>query len=147
LAQAADPLPSADVDVSKLPAAQPIQEKLPIKEEAVVDLKHTFKKFNDIADRILDNFGSDRDEIEETIASLKDLFNQNSKPQEHIVMGLVSALRTKAEANASIIKLLDSFARLVGATKNTNIFQSSSTIIDLSSLLDEDADGDKPKTT
>jgi len=108
------------------------------------NFKKIVEKFNVIADKILDNFDSDRDNIEDTIQRLRDIFLSAPKtPKGYIVEGLVSALKTKSETNASIIKLLDSYARLISATKGTNVYQSSTTNIDLSALLKSSPDDDE----
>jgi hypothetical protein len=120
------------------PVPEPEPEKI-IDEEQAKDLKKVIDKFNIIAEKFIDNFDSDRDSIEDTIQRLRDnLIADSAKPRECIVVGLVSALRTKSETNASIIKLLDAYAKLISATKGTNIYQSSTTNIDLTKLLSQD---------
>ena len=123
------------------PVVEPIAE--PAAQDAAADFKRVVEKFNIIADKILDNFDSDRDNIEDTIQRLRDIFISTPQTKGFIVEGLVSALKTKSETNASIIKLLDSYARLISATKGTSVYQTSTTNIDLSSLLKSDPDDDE----
>lgn len=136
-----DPPPELPVKAEEKPEVVEPEVVKVIEDEDAEDLKRTVIKFNTIAEKILDNFDSDRDSLEDTIQRLKDnLIADAAKPRECIVVGLVSAQRTKSETNASIIKLLDAYAKLISATKGTNIYAASSVDIDLGALLSKDDD-------
>lgn len=78
------------------------------------------KKFSEIAGDILGNYKLDRDQINDTIEYLENIVLNGSGQRVHVEM-LVAALRTKAETNASTVKVLDSYAKFLAATKGTNI--------------------------
>lgn len=107
-------------------------------ENQSVDVKSLVDRFKDVADDILKNFLEDRHEIEGTINELRNHFMQSTKPKAFIVEGLVSALRTKADTNANAIKILDTYAKLISATKNMEIGQNTFVNLDLSKLLEDD---------
>jgi hypothetical protein len=132
-----DPLPVGNAPkppVDQLPvvqgAAAIVQDKIENDTQVILE------KFHDVTDRILRNFNDDRDEIEDTIDRLRDMLMSSAKPQSFVVEGLVSALKTKADTNSNIIKMLDAFAKIISSTKGTNIQQNTS--IDLSALLAND---------
>lgn len=79
------------------------------------------KKFGEVSNEILNNYKSDRDQINDTIEYLENIVFNAAGKGVHIEM-LVAALRTKAETNASAVKLLDSLAKFLAATKNTSVF-------------------------
>jgi len=106
--------------------------------DGAVDIRAVYEKFNNIAETILNNYHNDREAIEDTIQRIRDIFIDSKTPREFIVEGLVSAHRTKAETNATIIKLLDSMSRMISAVKGTQIVQENVTNIDLSKLLGDD---------
>jgi len=129
-----EPAPTTPVEIVPT-AAIPGQE--PEQEDISNDIKIILKKFHDVTDRILHNFACDRDEVGDTIERLRDMMINTRKPPEFVVMGLVSALKTKADTNSNIIKLLDAFAKIISSTKNTNIMQQNMTV-DLSDLLNDE---------
>lgn len=95
------------------------------------------RKFTDVANGILDNFKEDRDQIDDTIKYLENIVHNGSGQRVHVEM-LVASQRTKAEATASAVKLLDSYAKFLAATKGTSIFvQNNNTSIqdDLKQIL------------
>jgi len=130
---ATDPLPTAAIATLVSPT-----EIVKSTEEIDNDISTILKKFHEIADKISYNYDCDRDEIEDTIDRLRQMFTPTSKG--FIVESLVSALKTKADTNANFIKMLDAYAKFVAATKNTSIFQSNTTNIDIGDFLDRDED-------
>jgi hypothetical protein len=95
------------------------------------------KKFGEVSNEILSNYKADRDQINDTIEYLENLVFNATGQRVHVEM-LVAALRTKAETNASAVKLLDSLAKFLAATKGTNVFvQNNNTTIqdDLKQIL------------
>lgn len=95
------------------------------------------KKFSEVAGEILGNYKADRDQINDTIEFLENLVFNSTGQRVHVEM-LVAAERTKAETNATAVKLLDSYAKFLAATKGTNIFvQNNHTTIqdDLQQIL------------
>ncbi len=70
------------------------------------------------------------------IIYLNKLFTGLPMPPRHIVEGIVSALRTKAESNANAIRVLDTLAKLASAVKNVNTTQDIQ--INLQEFLNDD---------
>jgi hypothetical protein len=64
----------------------------------------------------------------------------SKKPPGYVVEAYVGALKTKTDANANIIKLLDAFAKIMASTKNTGIVQQTTTVVDINEYLDDDKD-------
>lgn len=119
---------------------QPILEpvvQLPEQSAQAQQVTEYAKKFTEVADDILSNFKADRDQINDTIEYLENLVHNAAGERVHVEM-LVAALRTKSETNASAVKLLDSYAKFLAATKGTNVFvQNNNTTIqdDLAQIL------------
>lgn len=110
-----------------------------IPEELKQHIEAFVKKFSDVTGEILNNYRDDRDEIGQTIKYLDGIVKGHPKVSQIYVEMLVSALRTKAENNTSIIKLLDSIAKLIAAGKGNQIFAQNTTIVgeDLEKLLSQ----------
>lgn len=145
LNQVKDPLPASKSNVP-VPISQetPVVEAADTPEEEISvdnDIKIVLDKFHGVTDKIINNYDCDRDEIGDAAERLRDLLISSPKPPEHIVAGYVAILKTKADANTNIIRLLDAFAKIISSAKNTNIINQS-TSVDLSGLLDEDEDED-----
>jgi hypothetical protein len=142
---ASDPLPKEDAPPPvpvQVPVPAPIPAQ-PVEQPAVdADLKGIIEKFNAVAHVVTENLRDDRDEIEDTIDRLRTIFSTKTDPKGFIVEGLVSALKTKADTTGHAVKLLDALAKIVAATKNTSVFQSTSTTIDIGDLLGNDGEDD-----
>lgn len=150
MAGAGDPLASLEAVVEQAiepPAPAPLVAREIVEEIKAddTDIRPLLVRCNNIAEKILDNFDDDRNEIEQTIDQLRDMFQSTPKPQSHIVEGLVTALKTKAELNTNIVKILDAHARLITALKGTTMIQGNVTKIDLSSLLESTINDDDNK--
>jgi len=142
LDEANDPLPksveSSAAVVTPVPTS-PMEEP---EDEPQVDndLRVILDKFHGVTDKILHNFDCDRDEISDAIDRLRNMMVTSNKPPGYVVESYVSALKTKTDANANIIKLLDAFAKIVASTKNTGIVQETTTIVDINEYLDDKDD-------
>lgn len=123
-------------DPKTLQLAEPATQ-LPETSQQAQQIDRYAKKFTEVADDILGNFKTDRDQINDTIEYLENIVLNGAGQRVHVEM-LVAALRTKSETNASAVKLLDSYAKFLAATKGTNVFvQNNHTTIqdDLTQLL------------
>jgi len=107
-------------------------------EEQKDEVQQLVSRFKQIADVILTNYNSDRDQIEDTIKHLDSIVQMGPKVPRVYVEMLVSALRVKTETSGNVVKLLDSLAKLLSAGKNTQIFTASvnTSPADLKALLD-----------
>jgi hypothetical protein len=101
------------------------------------DIKEILSKFDSVSESILHNFACDRVEIEDAINEIRQIFLGHKKPPQYIVEGLVSALRLKVENNSNAIKMLDAYAKIISATKGTNVFSQTNTNINLETLLSQ----------
>ena len=86
-----------------------------------IELAQLLKTFMPIAKDIFDNYKSDRDQIEKTVKFLEDMvFNVPAAQRVHVEM-LVASLKTKSDTSIGAVKLLDSLAKILAASKGTNI--------------------------
>lgn len=112
----------------------------PAKQEVTPDeAQRVFKTFMAISTDILNNYKSDRDQIEKTIVYLEQMSQLGPKGGRVYVEMLVAALKTKAETNTNAVKILDAMAKMVSAGKGTPIFiqqNQGSSPVDLRALLD-----------
>lgn len=107
-----------------LPAPLPTN-LLPQDQKAENVLKNFIEKFNNVANKVLDNYDSDRNQLEDTIKFLDDVVRSGSSNRVYVEM-LVATLRTKTDANTNAVKLLDSIAKMVSASKNTSLTNEES---------------------
>ena len=140
LDEANDPLPASDTP--QPPAVKPVDaevvettEEPP--EQIDNDLRVILDKFHGVTDKILHNFDCDRDEISDAIDRFRNMVMTSKKPPGYVVEAYVSALKTKTDANANIIKLLDAFAKIMASTKNTGVIQQTTTVVDINEYLDD----------
>lgn len=115
--------------------AQPVEAK----ETAADEAQKLLKIFMDVSNMILNNYKDDRNQIEKTIQYLDNMSQMGPKGGRVYVEMLVAALRTKAETNTNVVKVLDAMAKFISAGKGTQIFvqqNNSATPSDLAQLLD-----------
>lgn len=140
-----EPVVEQPVDIPvEMPSPKDLEEVAPapptpvvVKDENDLQISAFVKKFGEVANDILGNYKADRDQINDTIEYLENIVFNAGGQRVHMEM-LVAALRTKAETNASTVKVLDSLAKFLAATKGTNVFvQNNHTTIqdDLQGIL------------
>jgi len=141
LSDGKDPLPAAaPIDITKIqpplvqeeeqaqtppPAPPPAPPVVAVPAEVMsqeqIDAMKLMRQYISVYDKFLKNYDTDREQIEKTISHLEDIvFNVGGAQRVHIEM-LVAALRTKAETNGNIVKALDSVAKILAATKGTQV--------------------------
>lgn len=98
------------------------------------ELQQLLSRFREVSNIVLNNYNSDREQIEGVIQFLDQMVQMGPKAPRVYVEMLVAALRTKAETNANAVKLLDSFAKLLSAGKGTNVFVNQGQSFDTSDL-------------
>ncbi len=135
-----EPEPKPDTDLIRDGVIAEVIED--IEAEDAVDVKAIYKKFNNVAETILNNYHSDREAIEDTIQRIRDLFLEAKTPRSFIVEGLVSAHKTKSDTSIAVIRLLDSMTKMLSAMKGTQVMQGNVTNIDLTQLLKDASDMD-----
>lgn len=157
LSEGKDPLPPVEpIDIIKIqpplvqeevqepaPPAPPPVPAVPISAEVMsqdqIDAMKLMRQYVTVYDKFLKNYDTDREQIEKTINHLEDIvFNVGGAQRVHIEM-LVAALRTKAETNGNIVKALDSVAKILAATKGTQVLiqnnNNNNTQKDLAEIL------------
>ena len=151
-----DPLPGdgQPIDITKIeppiveepvlsepvpPAAPPIKVDVQPMDPAQLDATKLVKQFLAVHEKFLNNYDADRDQIERTIKHLEDIvFNVQGAQRVHLEM-LVAALRTKSETNGNVVKAMDSIAKILAASKGTQVLinnnNSSNAQQDLAEIL------------
>lgn len=125
----------------------PVEPKVvePAQNQGALELAQLLKTFMPIAQDIFTNYKSDREQIEKTVKFLEDMvFNVPSAGRVHIEM-LVASLKTKSDTSISAVKLLDSLAKILAASKGTSILiqnnngNAGSAQEELDDILDADS--------
>lgn len=88
-------------------------------------LHRILNQFHEVQDTVLDRFADDRKEIQELIDHLKTRVIGEQAPRSFMVEQLVSAVRAKSEQTAAASKMLDSYSKLLGSIKGTNLVQNN----------------------
>jgi hypothetical protein len=170
LDEVGDPLPASDapIDITKIeppiieepitptavvpapPAPPPVAQSAP-SDPAQIDATQLLKQYLSVYEKFLNNYDSDRAQIEKTIKHLEDIvFNFPGAPRVNLEM-LVAAQRTKAETNGNIVKALDSIAKILAAAKGTQVLinnnNSSGTQMDLAKILSQPLYPDEMRKT
>lgn len=133
-----DLLESEEKPIIPEPTPAPVAE---VKEPPQTDeAQKLLKIFMDVSNMILNNYKDDRAQIEKTIQYLDNMSQLGPKGGRVYVEMLVAALRTKAETNTNVVKVLDAMAKFISAGKGTQIFvqnnNNAATPSDLAKLLD-----------
>jgi len=138
LDEANDPLPKTDTPQPPTKTVTPAEVVETEDEPPQMDndLRVILDKFHGVTDKILHNFDCDRDEISDAIDRIRNMIT-GKKPPGYVIEAYVSALKTKTDANANIIKLLDAFAKIMASTKNTGVIQQTTTVVDINEYLDD----------
>lgn len=144
-----DPEPEPEPEQAPDPKSlMPIQPTAPaVTDQQQQQIAEYAKKFTEVANEILSNYKADRDQINDTIVFLENLVFNSAAERVHVEM-LVAAERTKAETNATAVKLLDSYAKFLSATKGTNVFVQNNNLSvqdDLKTLLSKPLYPDEQK--
>lgn len=88
-------------------------------------LHRILSQFNYVQGTVLDRFSDDRREIQELIDHLKGRVIGEQAPRSFWVEQLVSIVRAKSEQTAAAAKMLDSYSKLLGSIKGTNLVQNN----------------------
>ena len=97
--------------------------------------------FDNVQDVILDRFKEDRDQIEKVIKHLEQRVYSMNKPPNVMVEQLVSAVRAKIDQTIGTARILDAYAKIMSAAKNTTLIQNNTTVdaTELNKLLSKPA--------
>ena len=138
-----DSLAEPDESNKSEPKREVIHTNAEILPEAQMDMRaEIINKFRNISETILDRYSEDRSQIDKACKYFSDLVASTNTPKTAWLEQWVSALRAKADTNASAVKVLDSITKLFSAGKGTNIFIQNNSVNEdadeeLRKLLDE----------
>lgn len=125
------------------------QEKT--KSDASVVVEGLIDNFTDIKKQLLKNLEEDRADIDKYIKRFSRRIAKKDEVKQYYVEALTTLLSTKAGTSMNTIKVLDSIAKILAATKNHNALNNDNDSMDLSDLLsnvseeaDESFDPDNP---
>lgn len=116
-----------EVEKDEVKIAKPLPKITPISTVETMMAKNNIgqeaaegaaKKFGQLTEELMDNYRSDREEIQEVIDHLKNKVYSDPKPKSYFVEGLVTSIKVKSDTNANFIKMLDSFVKLVSTGKS-----------------------------
>lgn len=101
------------------------------------------RKFGEAVDKAFSNHDIDRAKLDDVIMFLEEKVAEGGKIPAVVIEQYVNAVKTKADTNINISKLLDSIAKLLAASKNNPLIMGSDTDIggddvDWGQLLNED---------
>lgn len=114
------------------------QEKSPDE----IQLSELLDEFKIIKEEFLKAFNSDRKDIDKFITRFSNRVKDPESAKQYYVEAITSLLATKANTGMNAIKLLDSVAKMLSATKNHSGLNNANNGLDLAQLLGDDDDDD-----
>jgi hypothetical protein len=113
-----------------------------IEPEALANnLKKLLARYKDVAEEVLDNCRTDRQQAQDVIDHFFGVIGNGGKIPSIYIEKFPDLLRTKNEIGATAVRLLGELTRLVSASKNSDILGKVNVNIDIAQLtqmLDDD---------